>query len=579
MSDPKSKVQIAIERLGKLKGYLDAEIAEYQQAQERIDDGYRVAENTAKRDVAKNEIKTQLARIDSIIMSDEVKELIGSAEVGDPEKLNEVIAEILKRVETVKDMKIAGITTDTKTGKTVEEIEKLKKLDPYLTSMDYDSLTVAELDSKIEELKAKVASEEEIKKYDAAKKEIGDAKTPPVDPKDVNMSVEYDAFITEFEEKLSEYEKQKQAEGFNTKPFKHVVSRKSLDSNAKAVKSLIDLQKTMNGEKEIDTPSGKKKIKDLKFDDLRKMGDADIKKIVGELTALSMGSKAKTEAKAKDLKDFLANSPVMKLFEEDKAKMEAFLAASPLNATELRKMIAELRKLDGKNYETIDRYEDTDPQVAVSIRKEIARLTELRDKMKGLEEAEAKTFEAEDITKVNINGVEVEIKKDSAKGKKIDDRVVDLDKDSDEMSLVVTRTYRDLFKNKKDAFTELENQVIEESKTGERLPRDFGIFSRIAAMLRGEKETRREQAISERVQAKIKKQIETEQASSRGEATGRKNHAVETAKEARTNAFELDAETRAKVNKNAYEAARRAIINDGKKAEEAYRDAGRDEEK
>lgn len=577
MSDPKSKVQIAIERLEKLKGYLDTEIAEYQQAQERIDDNYRVKENEAKRDAAKNEIKNQIARIDAIIMSDEVKEHIGAIEVGDPEKLNEVIAEVLKRIQKVKDMKISDVTADTKTGKVVEEVEKLKGFDPYLKEMDYDSLTVADLEGKIAELEAKVSSEEEVKKYDAAKKEIADGKKPPIDPKDVDFSTEYDAFLTEFEKKLGEYEKQKKAEGFNTKPFKHVKSRKSLMGNQKDVKALIDLQKSINGDKKLSATG--EEISKLKYEDLEKKSDADIKKIIEELTTLSMGTKEKTAEKAKDLKELLANSPVMKVFEEDKTKMEAFLAASPLNTTELRKMITELRSIKGKNYEAIDRFENIDPQEAVTIRKEIARLTELRDKMKALEETEAKKFEAEDITKIDINGVEVEIKKDAKKGKKIDGRVVDLDMESDEMSLVVSRTYRDLFNNKKDAFTELERQVIEESKTGERLPRDFGIFSRISAMIRGEKQTRREQAIAARVHKKIKDQIKSEQDSSIGEATGRKKQAVETAKEERRNAFELDEATRTKVNQNAYEAARKAIINDGKKAEDAYRDAGREEEK
>lgn len=342
MADPKKDVNIqdVINDLKDLMGYLDEEINKYDDAKKRVKGKNNVSTNRTKMINASNEIANQIERIDEIIMDNpEIRKFIGSLEGGEVEKLNSTISSVLEKVEKIKSLGIKDLKTtdgkdvslDTKTGKVVTEVEKLKGLDPYLTSVDYDSLTIADLETKISELEDKVSGEEEVKKYDATKKEIADGKTPPIDPKYVDFSSEYGAFITEFEKKLEEYEKQKKAEEFSTKQLKqlkHVKSVKLMESNGKVVKTLIDLQKSINGEKVL-TSTGEK-ISELEYENLKKKGDADIEKIFEELTTLTMGTK--TAEKAKDLSELLENSPVMKVFEEDKAKMEGFLATSPLNA-------------------------------------------------------------------------------------------------------------------------------------------------------------------------------------------------------------------------------------------------------
>lgn len=597
MADPKSNVQKVIDDLKELMGYLDDEIKKYENAKKRVDAKSRVTENKRKMNEATEEIANQIARIDQIIMNDpEIKDLVGALAGGEVEILNTTIGEVLEKVKkikkdkgftTLKDSDGKDVSVETRTEVAVTEINKFKGRE-YTDSKAPDKLE--DIESKITELEATIAQEEEYKKYEGLREEVAKSASArtgglPVDPKNVkpeDYDKAYQKFTSDFSEKLKEVKDYQEIEKIDVKNFGRIEERNTLKANKTKVKSLIEALKLIKGTEIISINGTDVEISKLDVEKLIREGKGnDIKNAIKKLVVLANDAKKEAPSKVEGMKTALKDSKIMVLFEADRAKLEAALNAKPVNIAELDSILSVMENVDGPNYETLDKMGKIDANEFAKARREIARLTTIKDAIVAEQSASSMKVEKDEITTIKIKGIEIELQKGDYAG-----RFIDATESKDRKEVVKNTFDAILNSDDKSTYNALSQKIVEESesKNGTRLPRHIPFFSNFAKAIRGEKYTTRDKEIHKRMRAMIKNKIENEQEiAKRVEAKDqdKKDKEVAKAQQDKKDVFALDEETRKKVNDAAYEAARKKAL-EGKKGaevEKAFNEAGGKAEK
>ena len=593
MADPKSKVQETIEKLSRLKGRLDVEIAEYTNAKTNVDENYRVSENTTKMNEAKTQISNQVALIDKVIMdAPEIRDLVGSLEGGDVETLNNAIKSVLDKVAEVKNMGIKDatgkdVTFETRTGNAVAEIEKIKGKE-YTASKAPDKLE--DIETKITELESTIAQEEEYKKYEGLREEVAKSASArtggvPVDPKDVepkDYETAYKKFTSDFSKKIEELKGYQRIEKIDVKNFRRIEERDTLKANKAKVKSLIDALKLVKGTETISINGTDIEISKLDIEKLIKEGKGnDINNAIKKLVTLANDAKKDAPTKVEDMKKDLKDSKIMVLFEADRAKLEAALNAKPVNIAELDATLGSMKDIDGPNFEKLEKMGEIDANEFAKARRELARLTTIKDAIVAEQSASSIVVEKNEITTLNIKGVNIELQKTDYTGRFIDAT------EPDDRTDVLKSTFEAILKSDdKTVYNELSRKIVEDSakKNGDKLPRHIPFFSNFAAAVRGDEFTTRDKAIQKRMKRMIREEFDKRQEIAKEVETEKKkmkDEKVAEKQQDRNDAFALDEETRKKVNAAAYEAARKKAL-EGKKGaevEKAFSEAGEKAEK
>lgn len=575
----KMKIEDVLKKLERMVSVIDQEIAAYERAKEDFDDAtYYGDDTTASQtamDTAKNKMLRRIEAIDRIIFEEsegKVTESLGIKDSDDitVKDLNARIAEVLQRVESVKELGIKAKDGSEIRTDTADTMARLEELDSSKPTRDY-----TKIDDEIAALEAVAIDEELLKKFNEVKGKISARDGVALD--DVEVATVYKAEIADIEKKLAEYKALADLKGFDAKQFSKI---RLLDTftnsfNKPKAEQWFNLLKTARGNETVTIGSKTFKISSLKdaeafFAKFKGLSEKDFKNAITALTAVSRVSDAELGTKVDEVKSTVASSLTMELFAEDKGKIESILGTNPVDIAKLTTLLKDMRDPDKENFAALEKLSG-DPAEIARAKKELDNLRRIQAGIKRETEAKDAEIVADEIDKIQIKA-----------GKK----VIDIKLESNEyagdfVDLARTEDYQDVIETTYSKLSQadlkrLNRQVERDSATtGDRLPMHIPIFSKLVAQFRPDKMTTRERAIAARVKAKIGEGIKSEQKASQHSAKTLHDKDVADATQAKDELFRVDQETIDRIDA----AARKFIINQRGQTtvEQAREEAGRDE--
>ena len=558
----KMKVEEVLKRLKSMNAVLDQQIAAYESAKESYDeaefvgdaDATKTSESAMK--VARDKMLLRIAAIDKIIFEEsegKVSESLGLKDDSDltVKDLNDKIAEILQRVEAVKEL---GLKTDD--GKEIEirtdtadTLERLDELEATKKDRDYSTI-----DDDITALEMKVIDADIMAKYDSIKEKIAAEKG--IDKDEVDVAKAYKEDLNTIKEKIDTYKKYAALAGFNANSFKMINTVETFTNsiNKPKAEKWFECLKSARADEEVTIGGKKIKIGDLKeskefFAQFEGLNPKEFKKAIAELTKISVVSKDELYGKSDEVRKAVSSSEVLEIFAEDKAEMLDMLKVDPIDTRAIEIMLSGMLDNDDKNFDLLEKLAG-DPAEIEKARKELERLKALQEVIKKEaekeEELRAVKVDPKEIEEVKVligkKAYSVEVEKGD-----YTEQIVELGK-SEDYDKVVEATYAGI--SKADLKKMNDSVELESKSNGDKLPRHIPFFSRFAARFSPDKMTARERAIAARVKNKIRTGIKAEQRTAKEVAAGltkvgeeRATKAKEQATNDKNDLFRVDQET------------------------------------